>query len=411
MRATLCLITIALALAACGEDDATSVPDPGDTTTCTEAICDDWRVNSTGETAPILSGLAVDVQSVSEEGEYVRITSAGIPSYVHTLTAAEAHTLNDRPKAAEDFVDGAPKVAAGDAVTFGQDVGYDNDNCAQGAGRGYWPPGPACPGDAGHDVYFPRSPETATATCYTALNAVGLLLNGVAIFNWWDAQSYNGDGVWSLTAAIAEQYDVDVCGGHAAGDTYHHHANPNCLAEQLGDSGGGHSPIYGYAADGYPIHGPHHAAGQTVEACWRPREYDTAGSETGCSEVGKRTCVMVDPMNPALGASEGTTAGPDTSADYTTLSGNVVPATSGLFYEDWYYDAGCRDAGVHTLDASNGHDHDGLGYHYHFSLAFPYTMGPIFAGKLHDNGMVVCNAEPTVQRGRGGPPGGGPPPR
>jgi autotransporter-associated beta strand protein len=38
---------------------------------------------------------------------------------------------------------------------------------------------------------------------------------------------------------------------------YHHHQNPVSLRAQLGDEGAGHSPILGWAFDGYPIYGPY----------------------------------------------------------------------------------------------------------------------------------------------------------
>ena len=78
-----------------------------------------------------------------------------------------------------------------------------------------------------------------------------------------------------------------------------------------------------------------------------------------------------------------------------------------------------------NLDAINGHDHDGLGYHYHVSSRWPYILGgfkgPLGTAALGD--AEVCDATrqsgggpPGGGGGRGGntrpgPPGGGPPPR
>lgn len=75
-----------------------------------------------------------------------------------------------------------------------------------------------------------------------------------------------------------------------------------------------------------------------------------------------------------------------------------------------------------NLDAINGHDHDGLGYHYHASNAWPYFVagfkGALGTAALGD--VDVCDATqqaggrkggPGAAKGKGkGPPKGGPPP-
>ena len=86
----------------------------------------------------------------------------------------------------------------------------------------------------------------------------------------------NGDGIWRRNAAYGEAQTFDSCLGHQTntGD-YHYHVNPICLRAQLGDnvvvvrnsrvgttykemaSGWRHSPILGWAQDGYPIYGPY----------------------------------------------------------------------------------------------------------------------------------------------------------
>ncbi len=78
-----------------------------------------------------------------------------------------------------------------------------------------------------------------------------------------------------------------------------------------------------------------------------------------------------------------------------------------------------------NLDAINGHDHDGLGYHYHASNDWPYInggfKGPLGTAALGD--VNVCDASKQSEGGppgkgkgksavttRKGPPNGGPPP-
>ena len=86
----------------------------------------------------------------------------------------------------------------------------------------------------------------------------------------------SGDGIWRRNAAYGESQTFDSCEGHQPGNgAYHYHVNPLCLRAELGDnvvlvrntrvgavyrektSGFTHSPILGWAQDGYPIYGPY----------------------------------------------------------------------------------------------------------------------------------------------------------
>jgi hypothetical protein len=85
-----------------------------------------------------------------------------------------------------------------------------------------------------------------------------------------------GDGVWRRNAYFGEADTFDPCFGHQPGNgEYHNHVQPVCLRAQLGDnvvvvkstrvgttykekpSAWTHSPILGWALDGYPIYGPY----------------------------------------------------------------------------------------------------------------------------------------------------------
>ncbi len=86
----------------------------------------------------------------------------------------------------------------------------------------------------------------------------------------------SGDGIWLRNAYYGEKETFDACLGHQPGaGEYHHHVQPICLRAQLNDnlelvatgrtgsmyrekaSGWTHSPILGWALDGYPIYGPY----------------------------------------------------------------------------------------------------------------------------------------------------------
>jgi YHYH protein len=139
-----------------------------------------------------------------------------------------------------------------------------------------------CPSASTYKYNFPiaPAPQASTASaCYLGLGDTGsVLINGAQVWNWWDANTYNSGGVWHQTATNFEFDAMDVCWGHAANGAYHHHSWSPCLAAKLGDpspktgtagSGtDGHSPIYGWAADGYPIYGPWQASGQLAQSCW-----------------------------------------------------------------------------------------------------------------------------------------------
>ena len=228
----------------------------------------------------------------------------------------------------------------------------------------------------------------------------------MSIFNWGDGQSYNGDRVWQNEAFHFEYNDLDICPGHSANGDYHHHSNPVCLADQLGDTGTGHSPIYGFAADGYPIYGPWHDSDVLANSCWKTRDYDNPISETGCGVAGERSCLLVDQFDISKGTMPAESAGPSTSDTVQSLSGNQFVTTSGYYFQDYYYDASCSAQGIEYMDEHNGHEHDDLGYHYHVTVeqaadgslvdVFPFYVGPTYAGNLPENALTSCGG-----RGRG----------
>lgn len=401
---------------------ATPTPIPEDPIDDPATIRSAWMVNSNGAASEMFGGVEVNVQSVFSKTvsgtEYVCITAADIPDYAHTMTESDIDQLNSRPKAATDFVGGVVRAVVGQIVRFGEDIGFVSSGCsANGDGYGFWPPGPACPTDQNKELCFPTTPQPAAESCDTGLNDIGAWVNGVAVFNWSDGFSFNNQGVWENDAVHFEWYDLDICPGHSAMGNYHHHSHPGCLAEQLDDTGTGHSPIYGFAADGYAIYGPWHSDGFLAQSCWITRDY-RADSPTGCGVDGERSCLLVDQTDVSQGTTPAASNGPRTDATVTSLSQNSFIATSGFYFQDYYYDAACTAQGGAALDEHNGHDHDGLGYHYHvtrtrnpdltLSDVFPYFVGPTYAGTLPPESFASCDAGGNPG---GGPGGGGPPPR
>jgi hypothetical protein len=399
------------------------------TTGNNNALQDAWLVNTTSKRSDNIfesgsnQGVLVNVQSVAEistgGSDYVVVSATGVPDYELTMTTDLLDWLSSRPQASSDFSSGAPTAIVDEVLSFGEDLGYDsNSDCVNTGGDGYWPPGPTCPTDQAHEVYLPVAASAAAEDCETGAGSVGYYVNGTSVFNWTDAQSYNGDGVWYTLAPVAEVYDVDICGGHAANGEYHHHFYSDCLAELVGDEGDSHSPVYGFAADGYPIYGPWENAGELARSAWRSRDYDDPDSDSGCGQAGVRNCLLVDQYDPGAGVEAASSNGPSTSDSYTSLSQNIFATTTGFFFEDWYFDSSLTQQGGVYLDQYNGHTDSQRGYHYHVTIelendvatpAFPYSVGPRFAGELQDNASASCA---TGIGGGGGPPGppSGPPP-
>lgn len=431
--ACLCLI---FTLSACGgssssdtsSTDSTDTEDSSDTTTdtdtdtTTDADTSDnglWMVNTNQERSTTIfedgsnQGVLVNVQSVqtiTENGQdYVQVEASGIPNYLLTITQDLLDELSARPNAASDFSGGATSAQVGDSVSFGEDIGYNTrtgGTCDETGGSGFWPPGPDCPQDTEKTGNFPSTPVANTETCDTGLGAIGYFLNGTSIYDWNDGQSYNSQGTWRNTAAKAEVHDLDICSGHAAQGDYHHHNWSSCLAEQIGDDGESHSPVYGYAADGYAVYGPWHSNGTLAKSAWVARDYADPSSSSGCGVANERSCVLVDQYDLSQGTTSAGNAGPDSNETITSQSGNPIVAASGLYFEDYYYDAALTASSESYLDQHNGHEHDSLAYHYHLTQsddgngnltpAFPYTFGPTFKGELDTNTLASCGTSNSM---------------
>ena len=366
------------------------------------AITNSWLINNTSSGDNI--DALVNVQSVTESNigpnTFNRITASGIPDYAVLMTQADVDALNARPKAAADFVGGLTSAQPGDLIAFGDDIGYNIIH--QGCDLGYWPPGPVCPTDQQREANIPAQPTPANSECETSVNTMGLMLNGTSIYNWSDGVSYSDQGVWDQLAPEFEIYDVDMCSGHAQqqGD-YHHHMFSSCLASLFSDEGQSHSPIYGYAADGYPIYGPYHAKDTLAKSAWVKRNYSEV-NEGGCGD-GKRSCLLVDAYDLSQGVVATANTGPDTDEVVSSNSGNTFTVASGYYFQDYYYDSSLTAQGGAYLDEHNGHSHDGFGYHYHSTVekdnednlipSFPYNIGPSFYGKTPGGSIFTCQVQ------------------
>jgi hypothetical protein len=167
-----------------------------------------------------------------------------------------------------------------------------------------------------------------------------------------DGQSYQNLGVWNRNAFYWEGSGFDNCLGHPQQQgEYHHHVSPTCLYDETDSTV--HSPIIGYAFDGFPVYG--------------------AYSYTNTNGTGP-----IKRMRSSYVVSTATTRtnGPNVNATY--------PA--GCFIEDHIYSAGSGD-----LDARNGRfcvtpEYPAGTYAYFVTLdasltpEFPYTFFGTYYG-------------------------------
>lgn len=163
---------------------------------------------------------------------------------------------------------------------------------------GFWPV------SRDYSVRITRQPTPSATKVRQPGGMIGMMVNGVAIYDLGDAFSFNqsnstapnasnvtgsdamgatGDGYWSRDALAVEVVTFDPGFAHQPGNNgqYHYHAEPKALRYQLGDNMKStynaatntytyteidptgvvtplhHSPIIGWCYDGYPIYGPY----------------------------------------------------------------------------------------------------------------------------------------------------------
>ena len=258
---------------------------------------------------------------------------------------------------------------------------------------------------------FPLNPtvNTGSPTIVNMGNAA-IYINGVAHFSFGDGVSWKsstnafaggplggqGDNVWNRDAIKYEKLGFDCSKGHPAGTNYHHHQNPSAFDKDLivisticnlYDADGlytintaQHSPLIGFAYDGFPIYGAYAYANT-----------DGTGGIVRMKS-GYQLRNMIARTTNVAGAT--VSSGPPINATYPLGS-------FGLDYE-WV---------AHTGDASYLDEHNGRicktpeypnGTYCYFATvdanhnsAFPYVLGPTFYGNKVVT-KVTSITEPTT---------------
>lgn len=252
-----------------------------------------------------------------------------------------------------------------DCVKYSANYVYVHTNNIPSYSIGSWAANPNTPVATNNWYKISRNPTAATSKVGTSLGAMGALINGVALYNPNDAQSYNNLNIWNRNAYYNEKISFDSCNGHPApGGQYHNHINPVCLYNSTNSAK--HSPLLGFLFDGYPIYGPfgYSSANNSASPINRLLTSYTTRNIT------VRTSLA---SGPPLTASQ---YGPPVNATYPI----------GNYLQDYQYVAGLGD-----LDAFNGRycvtpDFPTGTYAYFLSTdannspVYPYLTGPNYYG-------------------------------
>ncbi|MFM2207789.1 MAG: hypothetical protein RL213_1764 [Bacteroidota bacterium] len=258
---------------------------------------------------------------------------------------------------------------------------------------------------------FPLAPAQNTGMpTNTTMGNIGMFVNGVALFDCRDGVSWSsatnslrggplggaGDNVWNRDAIVAERAGFDCSKGHPAMGNYHHHQNPSAFKLDLNvisnicniyDADGlysidsmQHSPLLGFAYDGFPIYGAYAYQG-------------------------------VNGTGPVVRMKSGyhlrnITTRTTSPAGATVLPGPPVSSTYplGYFREDYEYIAAPGQTDV--LDRHNGRfcvtpEYPNGTYAYfctvdsNWNSYYPYAVGPTFYG-LKTASRVTAITEPVT---------------
>lgn len=328
-----------------------------------------WLQNTTatgsyyvsGNSTPLANGILVNCQEVSYSTNFVYIKTTGVPAYP-----------------TGPFLDGNPSNAEDQSAIF----------------------------------KFPLNPVQNTGTpTATTMGNIGVFINGVALFDYRDGVAWStstgalcggpgnppcsGTTYWNRDAVPAEMPGFDCSKGHPAMGNYHHHQNPSAYKLDLNvvsticnlyDADGlysidstQHSPLIGFAYDGFPIYGAY--------------GYKNADGTGGITRI--KSGYQLRSITSRTHWADGTDVpdGPAINATYFL----------GYFKEDYEFVTHATDD---YLDVHNGRfcvtPEYPLGTYAYFATvdadwnsAYPYAVGPTFYG-VYANRLVTSITESTT---------------
>jgi hypothetical protein len=115
---------------------------------------------------------------------------------------------------------------------------------------------------------FPLEPRRAGTVTRVPMGPIAMAINGVVFFNPFEAGGMNAIEGYS-------EVWLDSCCGHPQQEgVYHYHKFPSCVKTPFPDEGRGHSPVLGFAFDGFPVHGPFEEGGKMARDLQGERALD-----------------------------------------------------------------------------------------------------------------------------------------
>jgi len=330
-----------------------------------------WLQNTTetgsyymqGNSTSIDNGILYNCQKVEYSADFVYVSTKGIPAYP-----------------TGPFLDGNPSQATDQDAIF----------------------------------KIPLAPQENTGTPISTTGGnIGVFINGVALFDYRDGVAWNpntnalcgGPGNppcpggpmaqndWNRDAVPAEMDGFDCSKAHPAMGNYHHHQNPSAFKLDLDiisdicnlyDAEGlyaidpnQHSPLIGFAYDGFPIYGAY--------------GYKNSDGSNGITRI-KSSYQLKNISTRANG--------PDVDATYHL----------GYFREDYEY---IVSTGEDHLDEHNGRlcvtpEYPDGTYAYfatvdeNWNSTYPYVVGPTFYGVSENRKVNIISEITTVYNGTSG---------
>ena len=252
-------------------------------------------------------------------------------------------------------------------VQFSDENVYVSCTCIPGYDIGPWAGNPNTPANQNFVFKLTRAPKPNTGTAVATPNGhIGVWRNGVSIFNAKDARSYNNQNIWNQNAIIVEGASFDDCLGHPAPNgEYHHHLNPVCLYDAKDSAV--HSPIIGYAFDGYPIYG-----------AFGFKSTEGTGGVTRMRSSYRLRSITARTTRPDGSALSANQYGPTVGGQYPL----------GYYIEDYEYVSGLGDLDEHNGRLTITPEYPGGTYAYFVTIdeqgnaAYPYTLGPNYYGTV-----------------------------
>jgi hypothetical protein len=295
-----------------------------------------WKLNTTGK--KISNGtdsILVDVEAVYYDSNNVYIKTSGIPDY----------------------------------YTFKNNNG--NHNAAS---------------DLKALFKIPRAPKQNTGSPLRTLGGgqYGLFKDGTLFFNGEDARSFKNQNIWHSLAYYFEGVDFDSSDGHSTpGNQYHHHVIDLSLVDLKQKSK--HSPLIGFAFDGFPVYGP----------------YGYSDSSDMSSKI-----VLMTPSYQKRNITDRTSL-PDGTALNSSQYGPPIDSKNplGAYREDYVFKAGSGILDIHNGRFTKTAEYPKGTYAYFGTIdsanipVYPFVIGQSFYG-------VADNSNFGPNGGKGSLPSG-----